>query len=87
MWHERRLLLLLGLAWVQALVLAQGSSSLFTSYVPIAVRSPYLSAWMNTTNIPFNISNPSDPGITRTPSTWPVFYQDANVSGSGRYVQ
>ncbi|KAI0088041.1 hypothetical protein BDY19DRAFT_1057674 [Irpex rosettiformis] len=78
MWHEGRLVIFFVLTWVQAIVLAQGSSSLFTSYVPLAVRSPYLSAWLNTTNIPFNTTNPFDPNIERAPSRWPLFYGNAN---------
>ncbi len=50
---------------------AQGHSTLWTSWVPLAVRSPYLSCWMNTTNIPFN------PTAARTPTDWPLFWNDA----------
>lgn len=79
MWPAWRVALFLVLSLVPWLVLAQGSQTLWTSFVPLAVRSPYLSAWMNTSNIPFNTTNPSDQAIIRPPSVWPVFYRDSNV--------
>ena len=79
MWHEGNLAIFLVLAWVQVVALAQGSSSLFTSYVPLAVRSPYLGAWLNTTDIPFNVTDPFDHGIERAPSRWPLFFNNVSV--------
>ena len=79
MWPKRRIVLFYLLTLAPWLVLAQGSQTLWTSFVPLAVRSPYLSAWMNTSNIPFNTANPSDQAIARAPTTWPVFYRNSNV--------
>ncbi|KAJ3525254.1 hypothetical protein NM688_g8429 [Phlebia brevispora] len=58
---------------------AQGDASLWTSWVPLAVRSPYLSCWMDTTNVPFNSSNVD--GIARAPSVWPGFLQTGGILG------
>lgn len=52
---------------------AQGDSTLWTSWVPLAVRSPYLSCWMDTTNTPFNASDVNGP--SRPPSIWPLFME------------
>lgn len=54
-------------------VRAQGDPTLWTSWVPLAVRSPYLSTWMATTNVPFNASNVD--GVARAPTNWPQFLQ------------
>ena len=54
-------------------VRAQGDASLWPSWVPLAVRSPYLSAWMNTTNVAFNASNVD--GVHRPPTLFPQFLQ------------
>ncbi|KAJ3539023.1 hypothetical protein NM688_g6428 [Phlebia brevispora] len=60
---------------------AQGDSSLWTSWVPIAVRSPYLSAWMNTTDVPYNTTNVD--GVARAPTVWPNFMQGQHASWAG----
>lgn len=52
---------------------AQSNTSLWTSWIPLAVRSPYLSTWMDTTNVPFNISDVDD--VDRAPTVWPQFLQ------------
>ncbi|EKM54251.1 uncharacterized protein PHACADRAFT_146023 [Phanerochaete carnosa HHB-10118-sp] len=56
---------------------AQLSDTLWTSWVPLAVRSPYLSAWMDTTNIPFG------PGVKRAPEIWPLFWNSAILGWAG----
>lgn len=68
------LLWFLLLPFLHLFVAGQGSATLWTSYVPLAVRSPYLSAWMDTTDIPF------DPTIARAPSIWPVFYDKVRAT-------
>lgn len=73
-------LVFLSLLHVFVLGQLEGSATLWTSFVPLAVRSPYLSAWMDTSNVPLNTANPSDPGTARAPSIWPVFYQNNAVS-------
>ena len=52
---------------------AQLSDALWTSWVPLAVRSPYLSSWMNTTDISFG------PGIQRAPEIWPLFWNNVSA--------
>ncbi|KAI0341899.1 hypothetical protein BDW22DRAFT_1484797 [Trametopsis cervina] len=83
MWLEAHRVALLFLSLLHVLVLGQleGSATLWTSFVPLAVRSPYLSAWMDTSNVPLNTANPSDPGTARAPSIWPVFYQNNAILG------
>lgn len=54
-------------------VQTQLSDTLWTSWVPLAVRSPYLSSWMNTTNIPFG------PGVDRAPEIGPVFWNNVRL--------
>lgn len=54
-------------------VRAQGDYSLWPSWIPLAVRSPYFSSWMDTTNVPFNASNVD--GVLRAPMVWPQFLQ------------
>ncbi len=61
------------LSWFATTAWAQNDPSFWTSWVPLAVRSPYLSTWMNTTNIPFNASNVD--GVLRAPTIWPQFLQ------------
>ncbi|KAI0696707.1 hypothetical protein BC835DRAFT_1414100 [Cytidiella melzeri] len=36
---------------------------------------------MDTSNVPFNVTNPSNPNLLRAPSTWPVFYQASAILG------
>ncbi|KAF7794747.1 hypothetical protein EIP86_005885 [Pleurotus ostreatoroseus] len=62
-------------------VRAQGDASLWPSWVPLAVRSPYLSAWMNTTNVAFNASNVD--GVHRPPTLFPQFLQGLHNSWVG----
>lgn len=50
----------------------QLNPTLWTSYVPLAVRSPYFSAWMNTTNVVL--------GDKRAPEIWPLFWTSTSVS-------
>ncbi|KAI0341142.1 hypothetical protein BDW22DRAFT_330198 [Trametopsis cervina] len=73
------------LSLLRVLVLGQlkGSPALWTSFVPISVRSPYLNAWMNTTNIPLNNTDPSDPTLVRAPATWPMHYSNALFGWAG----
>lgn len=56
------------------IVSAQGDNSLWTSWIPIAVRSPYLSIWMNATHVPLNTSNVN--GVLRAPTVWPQSLQN-----------
>ncbi|KAJ3555355.1 hypothetical protein NM688_g2626 [Phlebia brevispora] len=60
---------------------AQGDVSLWSSWVPVAVRSPYLAYWMNTTDVPYNATNVD--GIVRAPTVWPLFMQGQNVGWVG----
>lgn len=46
-------------------------STLWTSYIPLAVRSPYFSSWMNTTNLPLSAK--------RAPEIWPLFYNVCHI--------
>lgn len=52
---------------------AQSDTSLWTSWIPLAVRTPYLSAWQRTVDAPFNASNVD--GVLRAPTIWPQFMQ------------
>ncbi|EKM54240.1 uncharacterized protein PHACADRAFT_54337, partial [Phanerochaete carnosa HHB-10118-sp] len=56
---------------------AQLSDTLWTSWVPLAVRSPYLSSWMNTTNLRVGSGAPLAPRI------WPVFWNNAILGWAG----
>ncbi|KAJ3557496.1 hypothetical protein NM688_g1439 [Phlebia brevispora] len=60
---------------------AQGDVSLWTSWVPVAVRSPYLAYWMNTTDVPYNATNVD--GVLRAPSIWPLFMQGQTTGWTG----
>ena len=55
-----------------------GDGSLWTSWIPLAVRSPYLSTWMNTTNVPLNVTNVTQ--SDRAPGIWAQFL-NGQVSG------
>ncbi|GJE94471.1 hypothetical protein PsYK624_106410 [Phanerochaete sordida] len=69
--------LIFHLACVALVAHAQLSDSLWTSWVPLAVRSPYLSGWMNTTNIPYT------PTVKRAPEFWPQFWSGGILGWAG----
>ncbi|KAJ3530917.1 hypothetical protein NM688_g7646 [Phlebia brevispora] len=52
---------------------AQGNTSLWTSWVPLAVRSPYLSCWMDTTKV--------------LSTVWPVFLQSGENLGWAGFIR
>ena len=52
----------------------QVGSSLWSAWAPLAVRSPYLNAWLNTANVPLNLSNID--GVSRVPTIWPQFIDE-----------
>ena len=62
---------LLFLAWWNA-AYAQPNPTLWPSWLPLAVRSPYLNAWLNSSNKPLVTSG----GIQniRAPEVWPSFW-------------
>ena len=55
---------------------AQLSDTLWTSWVPLAVHSPYLSSWMNATDVLFGS------GVGRAPEIWPVFWNGVSACSS-----
>ena len=59
--------------WFNTAVWAQGDTSLWAPWVPLSVRSPYLSTWMDTTNVFLGFSDPND--VQRAPTIWPRFLQ------------
>ena len=65
------LLLLVILVLSPSPALGQLNPTLWTSFVPLAVRSPYLSAWMNTTDVSLS--------LPRAPELWPSFWPTSDV--------
>lgn len=43
-------------------------ASLWASWLPLVVRSPYTSTWMNATNVPYDPNNVD--GVRRAPTVW-----------------
>ncbi|KAJ6606126.1 hypothetical protein DFH09DRAFT_1017068 [Mycena vulgaris] len=73
----RHYLLPLGILqlWSSRLLPASAQQSFFPSAVPLAVRSPTFSCWLNT----YNGSNPMN--------TWPTFWNDQHILGWAGYIK
>ena len=49
---------------------AQSNLTLWGSRIPLAIRSPYLNAFLPDSNVPFDASNVD--GTVRAPTQWPL---------------